>query len=948
MEGLVRSFYGGLSCEVATVRSGSSGCSDLHCRAVNVTIDITSPTCNIKGYNLTQGCERRLDAVTCDFDKVWGTSCNSHADGHDNTRLIFMFGQIDQNLGGFSKNETEAVKIVTGNTTTIVCEARYNITDSNAIVDRMGNLKDTSFKASSLNQAQRFPAWSLVDGLLTASDAAGQMIAGGYSYSSYNFAPWNSLHRLFKFWVDAAHPSSNLKDPAILQSRANEMFAMATAQMAKQSLMRPSADFTLGTCRGTEDRLRVRGLSLYLMASILVLLIMSTVSLVYIAPQGYSSRDPSSIGGMALVLSRSPTLLSRLAKAGASDLKTMKRQMGNDDCQAVFSRHGSDWMFELDLSSNEASQGSRECSEAALASPTYWRPLSLRPVFKVSVIAALVVLVVVLEVLYSLSNKNDGLVEVNPHLNQRFAWVYVPAIVMITAQTLVGMIAFSSLMVFPYFRLRRETASTRKDILQHYVSETAIKCLWQSIPARHIVVMCMAIAMLLTPLLTIAVSGLYTAQPTSVNIPVGFSIENQFNASFMSGDISASDGTVYEQSANNIGLLLSQNFTFPRWTYDELVFPEAKLQLPANVNSSILLGSNITVTLPGLRSDLTCKIAPSVPTNFTDTRGTEMYRKMNVTDFEALGVYNDNGMLSWPDPGMNPFGFFSSCDGLEFRNMSNTFCGAMGVSQMNWNAFTCAGVINQLDVAVTMDASTLNIIAAKPDESTIRFFSKETLAPGDLGDYPSSMVPSLFGSSNFGGQRSVAGFFDPVFQAVIYRLGTHDDLAKFPMQQYLSNEGFHTIFNELQHVHRIVTAQSADLIRVPLNTTAPLAPPSNVNATLVNPHVYRLHQSAVSTRILDGLLIATAICIGLSFGLMNTRKILPKNPASIAAAASLIAGDAHMLKDDVLPKGAQWFSDAEIQAKKLWGGSLFKLGWWDIDGMSVRDGQGDYFKLDSL
>jgi hypothetical protein len=81
---------------------------------------------------------------------------------------------------------------------------------------------------------------------------------------------------------------------------------------------------------------------------------------------------------------------------------------------------------------------------------------------------------------------------------------------------------------------------------------------------------------------------------------------------------------------------------------------------------------------------------------------------------------------------------------------------------------------------------------------------------------------------------------------------------------------------------------------------------------------------------------------------MDTRKVLPKNPASIAGAASLIAGESQMLSKEVLPEGAQWYSDAELNAKKVWDGLFFRLGWWDRDGPSEEEGQGKYFKLDSM
>lgn len=651
------------------------------------------------------------------------------------------------------------------------------------------------------------------------------------------------------------------------------------------------------------------------------------------------------------MLSHSPALLSQLSASGSTDLKTMKRQLGNMECQALLTHDGHDWRFTIDLDRTGTSEEQRTTTDIASDSgPTHWRPISLRPMFKISVIASLLIVVVLVEVLYAVSQRNSGLTVVDPQKNQRFAWVYIPAIVMITAQFLVGSIAFSSLMVFPYSRLRSGQPIMRNDILQNYASETAIKNLGKSIAAKHFIVACFALALLLSPLLTIAVSGLYTAKATNVQTSVKVSVRNQLNSSFISRDITTYGNPLDVAAANNIGLLLTQNFTFPRYTYDELAFPALALELPTTMNASTLVGCNITATLPGIRSDLHCSIASSVPTNFTDTVGyTKMYRKANVPAFEALGVYEgDRNSIKWPSPGMNPFGFFSACGSADHTNVDNTFCGAMGTSEINWNAFTCSSIINQLDVEVTIDASTLTIVAATPIEHTSRFFSNQTLTPGNLDSFPSSMVPSLFGFANFGSQTSVAGYYDPVFQAAIYGLGTRDSLDDFHPEDYMSNEGIEKVMAELQHIHRTITAQSAGLIRIPLNTSSPLAPPASVNATLIDPHVYRLHQSGVSTRILDGLLIAIALCIALSFFLMDTRKVLPKNPASIAAGASLIAANARMFHKDVLPEGAQWYGNAELEAMKVWEGLFFRLGWWDSNGPCEQGGEGRYLKIDAM
>ncbi|GME65591.1 hypothetical protein GTA08_BOTSDO12789 [Neofusicoccum parvum] len=564
----------------------------------------------------------------------------------------------------------------------------------------------------------------------------------------------------------------------------------------------------------------------------------------------------------------------------------------------------------------------------------WWRPLSLLPVFKLFVVALLLVLVVVLELLFWKSERDDGLAKVDSQGYVRFSWVYVPAVVMLTAQTLVGMIAFSSVFIFPYYLLRTRASNTRRDILRDYVSQTAIQSVWMSAANRHLPVFFMALAMLLTPLLTIAVSGLYTAQPTDVEQIVSLTTKNQFNSSFIDDDFE--DIIPFEQASLNIGLLLTQNFTFPLWTHDDIALPQLELQVPEDLlsNSSVLIGSNVTTSLPAIRAELSCTVVPGNPANFSDM----IWNKEDFTGFTDVGC----GDTVWPLPGSNAFGFFS----LGYNgSVGPGYCGAYGTSETNWRAFVCGSQINQLDVNVTLDASSLAVLEASSDESTSRLFSNRTLTMYRLSSYPSSLIPSIFGSANFADPTT--SFYDPGFQAVIYEAGTTDDPNKFPIADYMDDAGFRRLSAGLTHVYRTIIAQTANLaLRVPLNTSAPLAPPATVNGTLTNPNVYRLRQSAVSTRILDGLLVAVALCIAVSFGLMDTRRLLPKNPAPIAAGASLLAGKAEMLRPDLLPKGAQWCSDSELEKRGVWDGFVFSLGWWNSGSHGADGGESKRFGID--
>lgn len=936
VEGLSHSFHAGLNCDTATVTSHGSACSDLQCRGMNISLAMDSPTCQVQEYNYTKSCGfSGPGSIQCDFQDAWAVQCDSVPDGHDPNRLLFISGRLNEHFAGLLPDLV--LNVLSNETTAILCEPNYNITSTRVRMDQSGNIKKVLIDPAHQNNSQPFLPWDLVDGLYTSVKAAGLLLGISYSKTGWSSDPWAEFWYFFKSWVDVAHPSSNLSDVEVLKSTADELFSMVTAQMASQNLRVTSADNRVGTCYTTDDRLRVRGLSLYMMAATLIFSAVSTVLLVYVGPQSFTTRDPATIGGLALILSRSPAMLSQLSKQGLSNLKDTKNHLQGLQCQSAYSADskGSGFLIQLTSEKEVPDAGAVSKTITPSSTTTFWRPLSLQPIFKFFVIAFLLILIVALEVVFSISERHGGLAEVDPQGYVRFSWAYVPATIMLTAQVLVGMVAFSSLLIFPYSILRSRTSNTRNDILRDYISQPALQSAWKAAANKHFPAFFVTLAMLLTPLLTIAVSGLYTAQPVETKTNVTLSVVNQLNTSNMTVELW--DTAKSSEASTSMGLLLTQNFSYPLQTFNELVFPGTKLNLPDTMNSSTdaLAGSNITTILPAIRGELSCTSGQGNPKNFS--------HMLFYNDPEIPQPFVDAGCTPslWVSPGSSAFGFFTK--GSEDSKFGTSYCGAYGTNETNWRAVLCSSILTELDVNVTLDASTLAVQAATPDESTQRLFANRTLTTGaEL--YPSSVIPSIFGQADFGGATLAYSFYDPTFQAVIYGAGTTTDPYSFPIAQYMDDDGFSRIETLLTHVYRTVVAQSANLmIRVPYNGSAPLAPPASVDAVLTNPHVYRLRQSAVSTRILDGLLAAIAVCVALAFWLMDTRDVLPNNPASIAAGASLLAADAEMFKPENLPEGAQWCGDAELEERGVWSGCVFSLGWW---GMKDADGEAKRFGLD--
>lgn len=214
-----------------------------------------------------------------------------------------------------------------------------------------------------------------------------------------------------------------------------------------------------------------------------------------------------------------------------------------------------------------------------------------------------------------------------------------------------------------------------------------------------------------------------------------------------------------------------------------------------------------------------------------------------------------------------------------------------------------------------------NIITATPDERTAR------LSTNDVEIASSKLLNKLLPHGTY--SNNGTGDFDPAFQAILF--ATDHDM---PLAELFDEANFPRIARLLEHYYRICFAQLMNREgRMPASKYA-----NPINGTITGPNHLRLQQHAISTRILEGLLVTIAICLVTSFWLLDTREVLPKNPCSIAAAASLLAGAGMLEPGTVLP-GSEWCSDEELVRRRVFSGDVFSMGFWS-EGDEDEQGRG--------
>ncbi|KAF2136700.1 uncharacterized protein K452DRAFT_362381 [Aplosporella prunicola CBS 121167] len=931
----VDAFHPFLECETGNFSIVNASCiGNSGCVGTNTYFKVDSPSCEL--FNEMEHVQTLADFSGPSWSSlssqlngraaegaIFTANCTSSS-AQPERRLIAAVGLMD-----VSVSEGRNVTVSLLNSTLLVCKPRYIIGKTAVEVDSEGTLISGGLLPKTQSSDPRLRPWSDWEmsrffeqpTYLSTLDVLETMDDLSNFYNSAYPISWNEPLKAVQAWTTPNNITKVL-DPQNLQDLVSRTFSMVVVQTAKQYLMDTSNQTISGICRATEQRVRVHNLSFYIMAVTLGILLLLTALLWYMTPRDVVSRDPRSIGGLATIFARSASLSNHLAEIGATQLERIRYKLLGYQCWTSIGDASKNFAFSIEMRSDPELvrteiPGSKLDPEK-LHSTQWWHPLSLSPVFKSVVIAILIVLIIALEITYRLAKKSDGLATVSTEGYVHYAWSYVPAAVMVSMQTCVGMVSFSSLVISPYYALRRKVSVGRETILRDYLSHTAIQSLWHSFLNRDFAVATIALCMLLTPILTIAVSGLFTAAQVNEMWNVDITVVSNFKQSGFSFNDSATGLASWGGDVSFLlGLLFTQQVSYPAGTFREFAFPELRLDsvtgtdvyhgdLPAE--RQFWNGSSVVAVLPAIRANLNCTVV----------------KEHNANASDYLFKQTFPSLPGCPEIGSFPTGYMGSSQRFGYFSLDTNKSsirpkgcpdagGVLGLNETHWTAFVCDSSFVELDVATTMRQRDYKVTNAEPIENSTRPFSNASLSGSGMS------IPGNFLPNTFGGDDGSSAF-DSSFQAIMAQTGY--DPGTFPVEAYLDDNAAR-LFAELESFWRIVMAQAANRA---LRVSAPPSTPA-INGTLINPNMWRLQQNTVSTRVLQGFLGAITLCVAVSFYLMDTREVLPMNPCSIAAVASLVAG-AEMLNPDVTPKGAEWLSDHEMEKRGVWSGHKFGLGWW--------------------
>jgi hypothetical protein len=1054
MEATVNTFSGYLVCEPASLIviniSEYAPMGHLFHSEAQITFNLTSPSCTVT--NVTYSPSVSFDQndpynVTGDFTWGFGGLMDCVQEGQSRIHASVGTYRADVVWTGtdIEKNLTlpwdQMFRVV--NSTNIFCTPQFEIMKSRVSKISTTTSPDILGSITPLGQGSSLPGrgMDIARAVFQSIGGYANLIeqsnyANGSNYTS-DFTTLDTFFAILQqerpFFGHAKAASEFWFQLDNLIRETNVVYGSIAAQVAALELLVASNGDIDGTVTTNELRLFMRTLSFALMEVGLGLLTLFATYLLLTVSKSILRHDPGSISGMAAIVSRSPRLVELVSNVATRPISATKAKLQErtyyTDIQHGLLRNGGIHVSER-LAPGVQSQVA-ESDPGGSSVVVWWQPFVLRKFSRLMVILTPLLYISILEILFTFSQSNDGLLGIDNNSWAHYGWTYLPALLILCLHVLYTSVSFNIRLLTPYLTLHRGSVPALVSVVDHPLSRTALHELFWSVRRGQRAVFAITVAMLLAPLLTIAVSGLYTAenyvQYAEARVLTGWNfnyahlypnatlVQNVFN--YMNESNPAS--TVMESTGSlATDLIVTANLSYPKWSHEELALPVIEVTSPKHDNRTFSSQSaSFEVSLPAVRAALNCTAIAhenveinyaiwnssfSEPTYnsssstfsysaaYNSTLGVAKagnlaclnYQAQYLSSAEAMGldgcriaIFSTNstqqlGGCSTPPEvlflpnetgGAESFGYFSPFNlDSSYWHLDQTYCPLYGgmvgsttssqVEDYTW--FVCSTSVQCITTRVTFTMPDYEIVQAQADESTVSLIpgnGSMAISDGPVDEYGNLLDITFRGPNaalisgaqgNLVDGNNILTFyntsdgqnFDNFFSSLVYgRYG-------IPIDEMLGKANSPRLMSAVEHLWRVLYAQtfrtSPEYLSADPRDIEAWTPQQPLDVTLVDRNAFRLKQSEIATRILQGLLAAISLFALVAFWPMDTGRVLPNKPSSIAVVASLLAG-------------SEMLNIAEVQAGKeeiaklnrsRWDGYFFSLGWWEQPGGTRRFG----------
>ncbi|KAK8097692.1 uncharacterized protein PG998_013178 [Apiospora kogelbergensis] len=894
-------------------------------QGLNLTIN--SPQCTVSKLKMggVQWSGEDNTTAVINFARFTRTTCDGTT-GDAGRRVFVIFGEMSYTRDP-SQNEYLAFTGTLKKSTQLLCVPRYTIMNLEVVRNGTQTRSITPLQVSTTRTLDSVSPWRIMDALFAASD--GVMSPYGYYYqqsieiSSALVDVDTYTKTLLKSQWYSGQEVASLYDRQFLQGIATDYYMQFSAIIAKVCLMRPQSTDITGLATVNQYRLLVQAWAAQWIAGLVILcVVLAIISLFLVPREDILPSNPSSILNMTSIAFYSKELLRRLRYAGLADDKYLDKYLKGKAFQSTTA---------LDPATGQKQFciiGDGDAEPAKQASSDPYHPPLLHPIFRSSLCIGLVSMLITLELTLQESNKNEGIGDAGNDSYLHYTWTAIPTLV--CGLFALSLSATDSCIraLAPYMILRKGVhvaRMTSADLLDASLP----RILYREVKFTNIGLLATTTAFLIASLFTIFSGSLFQVLPLATTVPTTLQALRNFDP--YSFDSSGDRDLAYSSVSSTI---LGGNVSYPRFTYDDLAFPELSSAPSLGTIPNVRTASipTIAAVIPAIRGKLSCRSygVSKIRTHIAWGNVTSITHRIHQNPLE-IGIEGEEcGISHTESSGYNAIlSTYPNATyfGLASKSNANTINGCSELLYI-WgridykanpivqhvSALGCNTTFETVDADVTFTGSQLDMDERAPPrlhQTTARNTSSTKLHFRAWFSYMYLASLSL----------------DPQLLDNFFSL-----LVSSPWAVLLSDLGDAAasgrIAAAIEKQHGIVAAQYIAQQRVPANQTNNLGLVSgpaafddrgryNATATYAAGR-RRVVQDATATRILEALLAAALVSAALGWATQPRTDVMPRGrPASIASVLALIAGG-NMLARWPQPSST---CDKDDRGLKLW------MGW---------------------
>ena len=891
----------------------------------------------------------------------------------DDAYIFFVIGDVRYQQNA-SSGTLPSQEVSIANISGLICKPSYTISPAQLVLNPA--LTGTPAGAS-ISRAENSP------GTLQSGFTNSNLTNAWYETLSAIGPLYNSDtdvdEALFRFMAGANNHSGiqALFDPSVQSATATIVFSAVMAQFAREYLMTP-ANITLDSqVSYDENRLHVRGLSVWLIAVGLFLLICAAIIVFLYKPQNVVPRNPDSLAAMSKILTSSESFQNLFQCTGHLLDEALRQHLSSSSYQTSVSPSGGSFVIHCQEALNWPLPPSRlsKLLHTSMISPSKdakhhrgnsnsapsnssesrcWRPLTVRLPFVIITLALPVVTILILEIVQHYSNKHDGLVDSAYVLASVYTLSsYLPAAFMMAISIMFNSLNFISMVFAPYSTLVKGNSPACRSIMSNYLGKIPILGLIQAILVRHWTVCFSTTAAILGSFLVIVVPGLYISNAGPVFSGVSVNQIDQFNLSWTASARNDSNaGTIFS--------LFEKNSTpYPRFTYDELALPTIQISdkdgathdvlqvrlaaTRATLNCTVVSSLGITVSIITSGSGGQVNVTAQAPLPANCRSGGSGGNDASITFDNAFQISLANSTANQPYGGilLDLHDAPSVGDSLDFESYGNGTgsseadnppgCPSLGFifgyltvgDDINFNAtaLICSQLAEEVQTDTHFLLPSMDLDPSNPpvpDEGAANYLVNQTGAlPYRIQVAFDSEVTAYNGTSSL--QSGSPTMLDPFFQALLYSQDHVDPTS------LVGPDNVDNLINATNHVYRKYMAQVFNSnMRYYLSS----ADRTTISGTVIHPNQSRLAQDEASKIVLQVLLATMFLCGVAAHLLADTKRVLPHSPTSIAGVASLLERS-ELVDRSFVSRGLEGMSDGGLKKEGMFKDESFGLGWWD-------------------